>query len=34
MERNGKISVIAFPSEPRAVTVKVEQGVQTIRIED
>ncbi len=33
MERNGKISVIAFPSEPRAVTVKVEQGVQTIRIE-
>jgi len=34
MERNGKISVIAFPSEPRAVTVKVEQGVQTIRIEE
>ncbi|HEX5514507.1 MAG TPA: YetF domain-containing protein [Gammaproteobacteria bacterium] len=34
MERNGKISVIAFPSEPRAVTVKVEQGVQTVRIED
>jgi len=33
LERNGKISVIAFPSEPRAVTVKVEQGVQTIRIE-
>lgn len=34
MERNGKISVITFPSEPRAVTVKVEQGVQTVRIED
>lgn len=34
MERNGKISVIAFPSAPRAVTVKVEQGVQTVRIED
>jgi uncharacterized membrane protein YcaP (DUF421 family) len=33
LERNGKISIIAFPSEPRAVTVKVEQGVQTIRIE-
>lgn len=34
MERNGKVSVIPFPSEPRAVTVKVEEGVQTIRIED
>lgn len=34
MERNGKISVIAFPSEPRAVTIKVEQGVQTVRVED
>lgn len=32
LERNGKISVIAFPSEPRVVMVKVEQGVQTIRI--
>lgn len=34
MERNGEISVIDFPSEPRAVTVKVEQGVQTVRIEE
>lgn len=34
MERNGKVSVIAFPPEPRAVTVAVERGVQTVRIED
>lgn len=34
MERNGKVSVITYPSEPRAVTVKVEEGVQTVRIED
>lgn len=32
-ERNGRISVITQPSEPRVVIVPVEEGVQTVRIE-
>ena len=33
MERNGQISIIANEREPRVVTVAVENGVQTVRIE-
>ena len=33
LERNGEISVVPREKEPRAVTVSVEHGVQTIRIE-
>jgi uncharacterized membrane protein YcaP (DUF421 family) len=33
LERGGTISVVPKEKEPRVVTVKVEQGVQTIRIE-
>ena len=33
MERNGKISVIPMKKEPKIVEVKVENGVQTVRIE-
>ena len=33
LERGGDISVVPKEKEPRVVTVKVEQGVQTIRIE-
>ncbi len=32
-ERNGKISVVKKESEPRVVEVRVEAGVQTVRIE-
>jgi uncharacterized membrane protein YcaP (DUF421 family) len=32
-ERNGKISVVKKESEPRIVEVRVEAGVQTVRIE-
>jgi uncharacterized membrane protein YcaP (DUF421 family) len=33
LERNGEISVVPREKEPRAVTISVEHGVQTIRIE-
>jgi uncharacterized membrane protein YcaP (DUF421 family) len=33
MERNGSVSVIPRPSEPRIVDVSVTDGVQTVRIE-
>ena len=33
MERNGQISIIANEREPRFVTLSVEEGVQTVRIE-
>lgn len=33
LERNGKISAIPYPREPRVVNVSVVQGVQTVRIE-
>lgn len=33
MERNGKISVLPYPREPRVVDVAVKSGVQTVRIE-
>ncbi len=33
LERSGSISVIPYTSEPRVVTVGVERGVQTVRIE-
>lgn len=33
IERNGKVSVIPFPTEPKVVTVDVEEGVKTVRIE-
>lgn len=33
LERSGKISVVPCKGEPRVVTVPVEDGVQTIRIE-
>ena len=33
MERNGSVSVIPGPSEPRIVDVSVTDGVQTVRIE-
>ena len=33
LERNGQISVVPYPQEPRAVTVAVEDGVQTVKIE-
>ena len=33
LERNGGISVIPRPTEPRIVHVSVEDGVQTVRIE-
>lgn len=32
-ERNGAISFILYPREPRVVEIAVEQGVQTVRIE-
>jgi uncharacterized membrane protein YcaP (DUF421 family) len=32
LERNGKISVLPYPHEPRIVDVSVERGVQTVRI--
>lgn len=32
-ERSGKISVVKKESEPRIVEIRVEQGVQTVRIE-
>ncbi|HYG87427.1 MAG TPA: YetF domain-containing protein [Azospirillum sp.] len=33
LERNGDISVIRAKSEPRVVVIRVEQGVQTVRVE-
>lgn len=33
VERNGELSVIPFPKEPRVVEVTAEAGVQRIRIE-
>ena len=33
LERNGQISVISKKQEPRVLTVSVEDGVQTVRIE-
>lgn len=33
LERSGGISVVPRPEEPRVVTVSVEDGVQTVRIE-
>jgi uncharacterized membrane protein YcaP (DUF421 family) len=33
LERNGQISIVSYRREPRIVTVAVEDGVQTIRIE-
>ena len=33
LERNGRVSVIRDQAEPRAVTVSVADGVQTVRIE-
>lgn len=33
LERNGKISVIPLPAEPRVATVAVEDGVKSVRIE-
>jgi uncharacterized membrane protein YcaP (DUF421 family) len=33
LERNGSVSVITDQAEPRAVTVSVADGVQTVRIE-
>ncbi len=32
LERSGDISVIRFPRQPKVLEVKVEEGVQTIRI--
>jgi uncharacterized membrane protein YcaP (DUF421 family) len=32
LERNGRISVLPFESEPRILDVSVERGVQTVRI--
>jgi len=33
LERNGQISVVPYPQEPRVATVAVEDGVQTVKIE-
>jgi len=33
MERNGNVSVILAPREPRVIEIAVEAGVQTIRLE-
>lgn len=33
LERNGKISVLPYPKEPRVIDVPVQPGVQTVRIE-
>jgi uncharacterized membrane protein YcaP (DUF421 family) len=33
LERSGKISVIPRSQQPRVVDVRVEEGVQTVRIE-
>lgn len=33
LERDGKISIIPYPPEPRVLSVPVENGVQTVRIE-
>ncbi len=33
MERNGKISVLPYPHEPRIVEISVRAGVQTVRVE-
>jgi uncharacterized membrane protein YcaP (DUF421 family) len=33
LERNGQISIVPYPHEPRVLNVSVEQGVQTVRIE-
>lgn len=33
MERNGKVSALPYPKEPRVVDVTVQAGVQTVRIE-
>lgn len=32
LERSGKISFIKYPSDPKIIDIKVEEGVQTIRI--
>lgn len=33
MERNGEISIVANEREPRVITMNIENGVQTVRIE-
>lgn len=33
LERSGKISVIPFSQEPRAINITVEEGVQIVRVE-
>lgn len=33
LERNGKISVVPYPREPRVVDVSIRAGVQTVRVE-
>jgi uncharacterized membrane protein YcaP (DUF421 family) len=33
LERNGQISVVPYPREPQVISVPVEDGVQTVRIE-
>jgi uncharacterized membrane protein YcaP (DUF421 family) len=33
LERNGKISAIPYPHEPRVFNVSIQQGVRTVRIE-
>ncbi len=33
LERNGKVSALPYPKEPRVVEVAVRPGVQTVRIE-
>jgi uncharacterized membrane protein YcaP (DUF421 family) len=33
LERNGQISVVPYPQEPRVASVAVEDGVQTVKIE-
>jgi uncharacterized membrane protein YcaP (DUF421 family) len=33
LERNGRISVVPYPREPRVVDVAVEPGIQTVRID-
>lgn len=33
LERNGQISIVPYPREPKVLSVSVESGVQTVRIE-
>jgi uncharacterized membrane protein YcaP (DUF421 family) len=33
LERDGQISIVPYPREPKVLDVSVEDGVQTVRIE-